>query len=182
VFFLEVICGGEMVLSSLKSGLTPQNPRRSSIFTECSLSRLAISASLGYILEMRGSFTRRKHATSSFSEWGDHRMEWKMIPKMLFYLLLGALFLSGCGSNTLDFKIRYQEIFGLRKDDRVLFEERYIGNVNDVKYTSQGDYLVDVSISKEFANDITEHSRFYACNLRSKGHGTPGRPYGSDQR
>jgi hypothetical protein len=127
----------------------------------CSLSRLAISASWGYILEMRGSFTRRKHATSSFSEWGDHRMEWKMIPKMLFYLLLGALFLSGCGSNTLDFKIRYQEIFGLRKDDRVLFEERYIGNVNDVKYTSQGDYLVDVSISKEFANDITEHSRFY---------------------
>lgn len=84
-----------------------------------------------------------------------------MTPKIVFYLLLGALFISGCGSDTLDFKIRYQEISGLRKDDRVLFEERQIGNVNDVKYTSQGDYLADVSINKEFANDITEHSRFY---------------------
>jgi hypothetical protein len=84
-----------------------------------------------------------------------------MIPKMVFCLLLGALYLSGCGSDTLDFKIRYQEISGLRKDDRVLFEKRQIGDVKDVKYTSQGDYLVDVSISKEFANDITEHSRFY---------------------
>jgi hypothetical protein len=88
-------------------------------------------------------------------------MEWKMTPKIVFCLLLGALFLSGCGSDTLDFKIRYQEISGLRKDDRVLFEERQIGNVKDVKHTSQGDYLVDVSISKGFANDITEHSRFY---------------------
>ena len=88
-------------------------------------------------------------------------MERKMIPRLLFFLLLGALSLLGCGSDTLDFMIRYQEIYGLRKDDRVLFEERHIGNVKDVKYTSQGDYLVDVSISKEFADNITEHSRFY---------------------
>jgi hypothetical protein len=144
VFFLEVICGGNV------------------LYQPACYQGIAKRKSWGYILgEMRGSFTRRKHATSSFSEWGDHRMEWKMIPKLVFYLLLGALFLSGCGSDTLDFKIRYQEISGLRKDDRVLFEERHIGDVKDVKYTSQGDYLVDVSISKEFANDITEHSRFY---------------------
>jgi hypothetical protein len=84
-----------------------------------------------------------------------------MISKTVLFLLLGALVLSGCGSDMLDFKIRYQEIFGLRKDDRVLFEERHIGNVKDVTYTNQGDYLVDVSISKEFSNEITEHSRFY---------------------
>jgi hypothetical protein len=93
-------------------------------------------------------------------------MGWKMISKTVLFLLLGALVLSGCGSDTLDFKIRYQEIFGLRKDDRVLFEERHIGNVKDVTYTNQGDYLVDLSISKEFSNEITEHSRFY-INLDS---------------
>jgi hypothetical protein len=79
-----------------------------------------------------------------------------MISKTVFVLLFGALFLSGCGSDTLDFKIHYREIFGLRKDDRVLFQERHIGNVKDVTYTSQGDYLVDVSISKEFSNEISE--------------------------
>jgi hypothetical protein len=85
----------------------------------------------------------------------------KMTPKLVFVVLLGALSLLGCGSDTLNFKIRYQEIYGLKKDDRVLFEERHIGNVKDVTYTSQGDYLVDVSISKEFADQITEDSRFY---------------------
>jgi hypothetical protein len=40
-------------------------------------------------------------------------------------------------------------------------EVQYFGNVKGVKYTSHGDYLVDVSISKEFADQITEHSRFY---------------------
>ena len=86
-----------------------------------------------------------------------------MIPRLVFFLLLGALSLLGCSSDTLDFKIRYQEIYGLKKDDRVLFEERHIGNVRDVTYTSQGDYLVDVSISKEFTDQITEHSRFYVA-------------------
>jgi ABC-type transporter Mla subunit MlaD len=87
-----------------------------------------------------------------------------MISKTVLFLLLGALVLSGCGSDMLDFKIRYQDVFGLRKDDRVLFEERHIGTVRDVTYTSQGDYLVDVSISKEFVDQITEHSRFYIAS------------------
>ena len=46
----------------------------------------------------------------------------------------------------------------MRKDDRVLFEERHIGNVKDVNYTSHGDYLVGVSISKEFANDVPRYA------------------------
>jgi len=62
---------------------------------------------------------------------------------------------------TLDFKIRYQDVSGLRKDDRVLFEERHIGDVKDVKYTKQGDYLVDVSVRREFTDEITEYSNFY---------------------
>jgi paraquat-inducible protein B len=62
---------------------------------------------------------------------------------------------------TLDFKLRYQDVSGLRKDDRVLFEERHIGNVKDVKSTNHGDHLVDVSIRREFANEVTEYSRFY---------------------
>jgi hypothetical protein len=83
-----------------------------------------------------------------------------MITKQNFYIFW-VLFLSGCGLGTLDFEVRYQDVSGLRKDDRVLFEERHIGNVTDIKYTSQEDYLVEVSIRREFANEATEYSRFY---------------------
>jgi archaellum component FlaC len=84
-----------------------------------------------------------------------------MITKRNLHILILALFLSACVSGTLDFKVRYQDASGLRKDDRVLFEDRHIGDVKDVKYTSQGDFLVDISIRREFANEATEYSRFY---------------------
>jgi hypothetical protein len=49
-----------------------------------------------------------------------------MIIKQNLYTLIWVVFLSGCGLGTLDFKVRYQDVSGLRKDDRVLFEERHI--------------------------------------------------------
>jgi archaellum component FlaC len=84
-----------------------------------------------------------------------------MRAKQNLYILISALALSGCVSGTLDFKVRYQDASGLRKDDRVLFEESHVGVVKDVKYTDQGDFLVDISIRREFANEATEYSRFY---------------------
>lgn len=84
-----------------------------------------------------------------------------MIAKRNLHILIWALFLSACASSTLDFKVRYQDASGLRKNDRVLFEGRHIGDVKDVKYTKEGDFLVDISIRREFANEATEYSRFY---------------------
>lgn len=84
-----------------------------------------------------------------------------MIAKRNLYLLISALFLSACGLGTLDFTVRYQDAAGLRKDDRVLFQERHIGVVKDVKYANQGHFLVDISIRKEFAKEATKYSRFY---------------------
>lgn len=75
-------------------------------------------------------------------------------------IVIPVIVLLGC-LGTLDFKIRYQDVAGLRTGDRVLFEERHIGDVQNVTYTNQGDYLVDVTVHKEFANEPTEKSRFY---------------------
>jgi len=84
-----------------------------------------------------------------------------MSGRMIFHMLLAALFLSGCAADTLDFTICYQDVSGLRKDDRVLFEDRHIGDVRDMQYTSDGHYLVDVSIQEGFTKELTENCSFY---------------------
>jgi len=84
-----------------------------------------------------------------------------MASKENLFMIMAALFVSGCVMGTLDFTVRYKEVSGLRKGDRVLYEERHIGDVKEVKYTDRGDYLVEMSIRREFTKDATEYSRFY---------------------
>jgi hypothetical protein len=61
----------------------------------------------------------------------------------------------------LKIKIRYDKIQGLVEGDRVLFDENHIGAVTGVSYTTDGDYIADVAIQKNFANAATEDSKFY---------------------
>ncbi|QTA84635.1 hypothetical protein [Desulfonema magnum] len=82
-----------------------------------------------------------------------------MVKKILILTALSLLFL-GC-EDGLRLKIRYDQIQGLKQGDRVFFENNHIGNVTDVVYTADGDYLASVAIRKDFANAATEHSKFY---------------------
>lgn len=72
-----------------------------------------------------------------------------------------SLLLLGCRQSSLNFKIRYDQIQGLKKGDRVIFEQNDIGIVTDVSYSVDAYYMVDVSIKKDFANAATEHSVFF---------------------
>jgi ABC-type transporter Mla subunit MlaD len=76
-------------------------------------------------------------------------------------LLILILLLWGCGNDSLEFKIRFDEIAGLKQNDPVYFENNRIGQVNGVTYTAQGNYLVDVTIVPQFRNAATADSKFF---------------------
>lgn len=83
-----------------------------------------------------------------------------MIKKILILLMFSLVFL-GCRQSTLNLQIRYDQIQGLKKGDRVIFEQNHIGTVTDVSYSADAYYMVDVSIKNDFANAATEHSVFF---------------------
>jgi len=88
-------------------------------------------------------------------------MEKKMLKKTLPLLLIATLFvIQACGEKDLNLKIRFDQVQGLKQGNRVVFEQNHIGDVNQVVYTEQGAFLVDISILNNFAASATEHSRF----------------------
>ena len=92
-------------------------------------------------------------------------------PKRIWLLLLLPLILSGCHPGGLNLNIRYAQIHGLVKGDRVMFEQSYIGKVGGITYTDGGDYTVAVVIQKDFAGAATEYSRFYITDdPKREGH------------
>jgi ABC-type transporter Mla subunit MlaD len=84
----------------------------------------------------------------------------KMIRNFIFPLF-AALILFGCVGTTYDFKIRFNAINGLNKNDQVFFDETPIGVVTDVEYTDTGNYLVSVSVENKFSSLPKDSSTFY---------------------
>lgn len=74
---------------------------------------------------------------------------------------LFAVSLSGCLDSSLTFQIRFADLNGLQKGNRVVFEANHIGEVVQVNYTEKGDYLITVKIMPDFANATTGDSTFY---------------------
>ena len=74
--------------------------------------------------------------------------------------MLGLVFL-GCKEGALHIKARYDQIQGLKEEDRVIFEQNHIGQVTGVFYSEHGYYVVDLAIEKRFANAVTEHAEFF---------------------
>ena len=83
----------------------------------------------------------------------------KKVTSLLF--LVACLALYGCWDTTLNLKIRFDKVDGLKAGDRLIFDGNHVGNVDKIVYASEGDYVVDVSIRPEFANTATEFSEFY---------------------
>jgi paraquat-inducible protein B len=72
-----------------------------------------------------------------------------------------ALVLFGCVGTTCNFKIRFNDIQGLRKNDRVFFDKTPIGVVTNVEYTDTGNYLVSVAVEDKFSSLPKDSSTFY---------------------
>ena len=65
----------------------------------------------------------------------------EMVRNFIFSVIT-ALILIGCIGTTHNFKIRFNDIEGLRKNDQVFFDKTPIGVVTDVEYTDTGNYMV----------------------------------------
>ncbi len=81
-----------------------------------------------------------------------------MILSILF--LLTGTFL-GFADTNLNLKIKFDQIYGLKKGDRVIYELNHIGEVGNVNYGKDGIYNVEVTIKNNFANAATESSEFF---------------------
>ena len=83
-----------------------------------------------------------------------------MIKNILFSAIT-ALVLFGCVGTTYNFKIRFNDVQGLRENDRVFFGKTPIGVVKDVEYTDTGNYLVSVAVEDQFSSLPKDSSTFY---------------------
>ena len=83
-----------------------------------------------------------------------------MIKNILFSAIT-ALVLFGCVGTTHNFKIRFNDIQGLRKNDRVFFDKTAIGEVTGIVYTDTGNSLVSVAIEDQFSSLTKDSSTFY---------------------
>ena len=63
-------------------------------------------------------------------------------------------------NSDLDFIIKFNSVDGLKKGGRVIYEKQPIGSVDEIVYTEQGIFLVNVSIKKEFADRATKSTLF----------------------
>ena len=83
-----------------------------------------------------------------------------MIRNFIFSVIV-ALVLFGCVGTTYNFKIRFNDIQGLRENDRVFFDKTPIGVVTDVEYTDTGNYLVSVAVDDQYSSLPKDSSTFY---------------------
>ena len=81
--------------------------------------------------------------------------------KSFIFSTITALVLFGCVATTHDFKIRFNDIQGLRNNDRVFFDKTAIGKVTNIEYTDAGNYLVTVSVEDQFSSLPKDSSTFY---------------------
>ena len=63
-------------------------------------------------------------------------------------------------NSDLDFIIKFNSVDGLKKGGHVIYEKQPIGSVDDIVYTEQGLFLVNVSIKREFADRATKSTLF----------------------
>ncbi|MDY7031922.1 MAG: hypothetical protein SVY10_08430 [Thermodesulfobacteriota bacterium] len=83
-----------------------------------------------------------------------------MLKRIVIPFVLLILFI-GCEESTLNIKVRYDQIHGLKENDRVIFEKNHIGSVTSISYTSGGYYTVGLAIKEDFSNAATENSQFF---------------------
>ncbi len=82
---------------------------------------------------------------------------------LILPFLIATIFLSliPVYAQNSSFQIRYPRIMGLLPEAPIYFQENKVGEVKNIFYTRDGDYLVSVEIDEMFVNTATSHSSFY---------------------
>jgi len=86
------------------------------------------------------------------------KMKKRTIILSVLFILTGKLLVHA--ETNLNLTIKFDQIYGLIKGDRIIYELNHIGNVESVYYESDGIYKVSVTIKNNFANAVTEYSKF----------------------
>jgi MlaD protein len=73
---------------------------------------------------------------------------------------LSVLMLSACWSPDIRINIIFDQLSGLARKDRVIFDGNAIGDVQTISYNSDGSYTVQVKIEKNFENAVTQYTHF----------------------
>lgn len=76
--------------------------------------------------------------------------------KRILFAFLLVLAFWGCNEETRHIQVTYDQIANLRSGNPVLFEDRPIGRVTDIFYSTQNKYVIDLAIDMAFANAVTE--------------------------
>ena len=79
--------------------------------------------------------------------------------KNIFFSAITALVILGCIEATHNFKIRFNDIEGLRKNDQVFFDIIPIGIGTDIEYTDTGNYLVSIAVEDQ-SSSLPANLRF----------------------
>ncbi len=82
-----------------------------------------------------------------------------MVNRLILIFFIG-LVLTGFGFGTEKIHVRFESVNGLVAKDRVMFDGTAIGNVKKISYGDDGIFTVSLSISNDFKDFLTEHSRF----------------------
>ncbi|MCP4745762.1 MAG: MCE family protein [Desulfobacteraceae bacterium] len=81
--------------------------------------------------------------------------------RQLLAICLIVLFAQACKSASLKVNVLFDDIQGLKKGDRVVFQNNIVGAVETVQYNEDGSYTARLLVDKDFSNAFTEHSRFH---------------------
>jgi ABC-type transporter Mla subunit MlaD len=81
--------------------------------------------------------------------------------KKFFFSAITALVIIGCIGTTHNFKVRFNDIQGLRENDQVYFDKTAIGKVTNIEYTDTGSYLISIAVEDQFSSLPKDTSTFY---------------------
>lgn len=80
---------------------------------------------------------------------------------LLPLLALIMISLLACTLGKHQLTVQFNATEGLKVEDPVVFQQNRIGTVRQIRYTTQGNYLVDIVVEPEFKNALTVDSQFY---------------------
>jgi ABC-type transporter Mla subunit MlaD len=81
---------------------------------------------------------------------------------LLLLALLGTL--TACDFGDLRLFAKFSRISDLKSGDRIIYQNRYIGDVEQITRSSQGHYLVELDINSDHKKNLTVYSIFYIDN------------------
>jgi ABC-type transporter Mla subunit MlaD len=86
-----------------------------------------------------------------------------MLKTILSCLLIPALLttLTACDLGDLQLFAKFDKLSGLKADDRIIYQNGYIGDVEKITLSDHGHYLVELDIDKDHKKKVTDLSIFY---------------------